>query len=197
MDKLREVMELLLILIFAAACALIIALLMMVEEPKAAKTSVKDIVKTEETEEQQIVMGRVIQAREESPMEVVEWEVDVTLEELELMSRVVMSEASTVPYIGKVGVAKVLINRLKDGRWGDTMMNVITYPNAFSTADNGDVTDECREAVLQALEGGAVFPEDMLYFRGGYYHDIGHPYMQIDNLYFSTLNDYDALVNGE
>ena len=197
MDKLREVMELLLVLIFAAACALIIALLMMIEEPKAAKASVKDIVKAEETEEQQIVLGRVIQAREDSPMEVVEWEVDVTLEELELMSRVVMSEASTVPYIGKVGVAKVLINRLKDGRWGDTMMNVINYPNAFSTADNGDVTDECREAVLQALEGGAVFPEDMLYFRSGYYHDIAHPYMQIDNLYFSTLNDYDALVNGE
>ena len=195
MDRLKEVMELLLLLIFAAACALIVALLMMIEEPKEAKASVKDLVKTEETQE--IVMGRVIQAREESPMEVVEWEVDVTLEELELMSRVVMSEASTVPYIGKVCVAKVLINRLKDGRWGDTMKDVIYYPNAFSTADNGDITDECREAVLQALEGGAVFPEDMLYFRSGYYHDIAHPYMQIDNLYFSTLNDYDALINGE
>lgn len=195
MDKLRKeikmAMDLLLFISLAALLTLIIVILMMIKETqeKPVEASVK--------EEQQIVMGRVIEAREESPMEVIEWEIDVTLEELELMSRVVMSEASTVPYKGKVSVAKVLINRVKDGRWGSTMKEVISYPNAFSTADNGDITDECREAVLQALEGAAAFPEDMLYFRSGHYHDFGFPYMEIGNLYFTTLNDYEALVNEQ
>ena len=195
MDKLKKemkmVMDLLLFLILAVLLVLIIVILMMIKDKqeKPVEASVK--------EEQQIVMGRVIQAREESPMEVTEWEIDVTLEELELMSRVVMSEASTEPYISKVSVAKVMINRVKDGRWGNSMYEVINYPNAFSTADNGDITDECRAAVIQALEGAAAFPEDMLYFRSGHYHDFGFPYMNIGNLYFTTLNDYDALVKEQ
>jgi len=141
----------------------------------------------------------VIVAREESVEvgeEITPWIVNVTLEELEMMSRVVMSEASIVPYIGKVCVAQVLINRLNDGRWGSTMKEVITYPDAFSMADNGEVTDECRQAVLQALEGGAIFPEDMLYFRDSHYHDFGYDYMSIDNLYFTTEKDYEVLANG-
>ena len=141
----------------------------------------------------------VVVAREESievGEEITPWVVNVTLEELEMMSRVVMSEASIVPYIGKVCVAQVLINRLNDGRWGSTMKEVITYHDAFSMADNGEVTDECRQAVLQALEGGAIFPEDMLYFRDSHYHDFGYDYMSIDNLYFTTEKDYEVLANG-
>lgn len=191
MDKLKKIMDLLLFIILMAACALALAILMMINKPKEAPVEVS--VK----EEGQIVMGRVIQAREDSPMEVAEWEVNVTLEELELMSRIVMNEAGSVPYIGKAAVAKVMINRLKYGKWGSTMNEVLNYDGAFSHNENGEISDECRAAVLQALEGGAAFPDDMLYFRDSHYHTFGYPYMQIGNLYFSTLNDYDKLVNGE
>lgn len=124
-----------------------------------------------------------------------EWDVEVTPQELELMSRVVMSEASILPFIGKVAVASVLVNRLKDGSWGETMTEVIEYPNAFSTANNGEVTDECRTAVLYALDG-TIFPEDMLYFRTDHAHEWGYLYCKIGNTYFSTLNDYEGLVGG-
>ena len=141
----------------------------------------------------------VIVAREESVEvgeEIEPWVVNVTLEELEVMSRIVMNEAGNVSYIGKVAVADVMINRLIYGEWGNTMKEVLNCDGQFSHNENGEVTDECRAAVLQALEGGASFPDDLLYFRDTHYHTFGHPYMQIDNLYFSTLNDYEVLVNG-
>lgn len=131
----------------------------------------------------------------EPPQEIIsEWVVDVSETELEEMSRVVMNEASILPYIGKVLVAQVMINRLKDGRWGDTMHDVLYYDGAFSHTDcNGDVTDECRSAVLQALELNNAFPADLLYFRCDKPHDFGYQYAVVGNTYFSTETDYEGV----
>lgn len=144
----------------------------------------------------QIEFTKVVAIRNEPepPQEIIsEWVVDVSEKELEEMSRVVMNEASILPYIGKVLVAQVMINRLQDGRWGDTMHDVLYYDGAFSHTDsNGDVTDECKAAVLQALECGDAFPKDLLYFRTDYPHDFGYQYAVIGNTYFSTEEDYEG-----
>lgn len=122
-----------------------------------------------------------------------EWAVTVSEQEFEEMARVVMNEASILPYTGKLLVAHVMVNRLKDGRWGDTMHDVLYYDNAFSHADcNGDVTEECREAVLEALECGDAFPKDLLYFRADHPHNFGYQYAVIGNTYFSTEEDYEG-----
>lgn len=121
------------------------------------------------------------------------WAVTVSEQEIEEMSRVVMNEASILPYIGKVLVAQVMVNRLQDGRWGDTMHDVLYYDGAFSHSDcNGDVTDECRLAVLQALEYSDAFPKDLLYFRADRPHSFGYQYAVVGNTYFSTENDYEG-----
>ena len=145
----------------------------------------------------EIEFSRVIAVRNnpESPQPVIsEWGIDVSETELEEMSRVVMNEASILPYIGKVLVAQVMINRLKDGRWGDTMHDVLYYDGAFSHTDcNGDVTDECRSAVLQALELNNAFPADLLYFRCDKPHAFGYQYAVVGNTYFSTETDYEGV----
>lgn len=142
----------------------------------------------------QIEFTKVVAIRNEPepPQEIIsEWVVDVSETELEEMSRVVMNEASILPYIGKVLVAQVMVNRLQDGRWGDTMHDVLYYDDAFSHADsNGDVTDECRAAVLQALECGNAFPKDLLYFRTDHPHSFAYKYCQIGNTFFCTEEDY-------
>ena len=127
----------------------------------------------------------------ESPA--VEWAVEVSEQEFEEMARVVMNEASILPYTGKVLVAHVMVNRLQDGRWGDTMHDVLYYDNAFSHADcNGDVTEDCRAAVLEALECADAFPNDLLYFRVDHPHNFGYQYAVIGNTYFSTEIDYEG-----
>lgn len=104
----------------------------------------------------------------------------------ELMARVVMSEASILPIEGKQAVAQTILNRLADGRWGDTIEEVVNYPNAYSTADNGEPTAECYYAVDGAIEYPETFPTDMYYFRVGHYHSFAEDYTQIGNTYFST-----------
>lgn len=120
--------------------------------------------------------------------------------DIDLMARVVMSEASTLDFDGKHLVAVTMINRLHDGRWGDTIEEVIYYPNAYSTADNGEPTTECYEAVYEAIRNQA-FPEDLFYFRADKPHDFGYVYAHIGNTYFSTETDYerseDAIPNRE
>lgn len=127
--------------------------------------------------------------------EVIEEEEDfgISEEEMEMMARIVMNEASIVRYEGKLSVAVTMVNRFKDGRWGETMTEVLNYPNAYSHIRNGEISEDCREAVKEAIEYYGAFPGDLLYFRADRYHDFGYPYMEIDNLYFTTEENYEAV----
>ncbi len=106
-------------------------------------------------------------------------------EDFELIARVVMSEASICDINVKVAIAQTVINRWLSGKWGETIADVVYYPNAFSTQDNGDVTERCRYAVTVAIED-MPYPEDMYYFRTGHYHNFGYDYAQVGQFYFST-----------
>ena len=113
-----------------------------------------------------------------------------TKEEIELMARVVMSESSILPIEGKQAVAQTILNRLESGRWGNTVSEVINYPSAYSTADNGDPSEECYYAVMGAIDYPNAFPTDMYYFRTDYPHSFGYEYLIIGNTYFNTEKDY-------
>lgn len=110
---------------------------------------------------------------------------DPTDEEIELMVRVVMSEASILPLEGKQAVAQTIINRMYSSKFPNNIEAVINQPYQYSTADNGTPDSECYEAVEAACKYKA-FPEDMYYFRAGKYHSFGYEYMNIGNTYFST-----------
>jgi len=125
--------------------------------------------------------------------DVSENEPKISEEDRDLMARVVMSEASILPIEGKQAVAQTILNRLADGRWGDTIEEVVNYPLAYSTADNGEPTAECYYAVDGAIEYPEAFPTNMFYFRSGHYHSFANDslhrlqdYTQIGNTYFST-----------
>lgn len=113
-----------------------------------------------------------------------EYVIDVEDSDIDLMARVVMSEASVLNIDAKQAVAATIINRVKSNEFPDTVYGVVYQDNQYSTADNGDPDEECYAAVYAALKN-ECFPTDMYFFRSDYYHSFGTPYIQINGMYFS------------
>ncbi len=80
-------------------------------------------------------------------------------EDKDLMARIVHAEAKGEPYAGKVAVATVVLNRVKDDRFPDTIKDVIYQKQsgiyAFSPVKDGAINqpadEKAREAVQEAL----------------------------------------------
>lgn len=110
-------------------------------------------------------------------------------EDIDLMARVVMSEAGNQPAECKEAVATVLLNRLASPDYPVDLYDVVHQQSQFSTADNGDPTPECYLAVYSALtwfgSDYAVVPSSCYYFRSGHYHTWALNYEKIGDLYFS------------
>lgn len=117
-------------------------------------------------------------------VEVVE-EPEFSKDDIDLMARVVMSEASILPIDGKQAVAATILNRYRSAEFPDTISGVIYAPGQFSTQDNGEPNEDCYTAVYAAIKYDC-FPKNMYYFRRGHYHWWAHDYCQIGNTYFST-----------
>ena len=54
-----------------------------------------------------------------------------------LLARVVAAEARNEPYEGQVAVAAVILNRVADPRFPNTLAGVIYQPHAFESVTNG------------------------------------------------------------
>ena len=85
----------------------------------------------------------------------------------ELLSRLVHAEAKGEPYDGKVAVAAVVLNRVHDDAFPDTISEVIYQDNQFSPVDDGSIKqpadEDSKKAVNEALAiQGYTF--DQLYF---------------------------------
>lgn len=107
---------------------------------------------------------------------------EFTEQEILLMERVTMSEASTEPFEGKVAVAKTILNRAK--MYDMSIEQVVYEPYQYSVTDNGKPSEEVKRAVLEAINDTEL-PDNMIYFKQGEYHGFGVPYKQIGNHYFS------------
>lgn len=86
--------------------------------------------------------------------------ITVSDEELYLLAIVVAMEAGGEPYEGQLAVANVVINRMLDGYWGDTISDVVYAPGQFSGANSGRiekfstrVTETNKRAAVEALAG--------------------------------------------
>lgn len=88
-------------------------------------------------------------------------EADVTL-----LARIIEIEARGEPYIGKVAVGAVVVNRVKDPRFPNTIRDVIYERNQFSSVPKLPQfpvpSEESRRAAIAALRGedptnGALF----------------------------------------
>ncbi|MGQ9496985.1 MAG: cell wall hydrolase [Desulfotomaculales bacterium] len=85
---------------------------------------------------------------------------------LYLLARVIEGEAADEPFIGKVAVGAVILNRVRDARFPKTVAGVIFQPWAFESVSNGQMwrglSNESIRAAQAALAGwdptyGALF----------------------------------------
>ena len=76
--------------------------------------------------------------------------------ERDLFARVIQAEATGEPYTGKVAVASVILNRINDSEFPNTLNDVIYQRHAFESVSNGLVwrrspSQEAFKAIDQAL----------------------------------------------
>lgn len=98
--------------------------------------------------------------------------IKLTLDELDLFFRLVEAEAGNEDMTGKIAVANVVINRVKDTRFPDTVRDVIYQPYQFEPTINGHINKtakaDSKEAVLRALKGEQVVGSDTISFWATY-----------------------------
>jgi len=98
--------------------------------------------------------------------------IPITLQELDLFFRLVEAEAGNEDMIGKIAVANVVINRVRDSRFPNTVTEVIYQPYQFQPVANGHINKiapaDSKEAVLRALKGEQVVSSDTIGFWATY-----------------------------
>ncbi len=99
--------------------------------------------------------------------------ISYTNAELDLLARLVRAEAEDQPYAAKVGVAAVVVNRVKSDLFPDTISSVIYEVSSngyyqFTPVENGWInkaaTQSDRNAALEALNGSDPSNGALYYF---------------------------------
>lgn len=99
---------------------------------------------------------------------------DVNEDEAALLAALIYCEAGNQSYDGMAAVGSVVMNRVMDENFPDTVSDVIYQSGQFSPADNGElesalengVPEECYDAAVAALSGECP-AGDVLYFNTG------------------------------
>lgn len=83
--------------------------------------------------------------------------IKATQEDINLLARVVQAESSSEPYLGKVAVASVILNRVTSGKFPGTIKGVLYAPGQFHTVRDGMLGSRpsatTYRAVQEALSG--------------------------------------------
>ena len=108
---------------------------------------------------------------------------------VELMAKVVEAEAGNQNLLGKRMVADVILNRVRDEDFPDTIVDTILEENAFAVIDNGmyekvEISEETWTAVWMELQE-ISYPE-VFYFCSTGFHEYGTPWNKIGDHYFNT-----------
>lgn len=110
---------------------------------------------------------------------------NITSAEREMLARLVYREANVESLECQMAVVSTVINRWQDGRWGDTLEEVIYSPYQFTPANllyKTTPTELNYTAVDLVLQNGCILPSYCMYFRSDYHFNWeGYkPYTQID-----------------
>ena len=111
------------------------------------------------------------------------------MSDLDLIAACVEAEAGNQDLTGKRLVADVILNRVDDKNFPDTVEGVISQPRHFATYWNGamdkaEPTAETYKAVRMEIEERS-YP-GLLYFDSGDYLPYGTPWKKVGDHYFST-----------
>ena len=109
---------------------------------------------------------------------------------VELISICVEAEAGNQSLLGRRLVVDVILNRVDDPDFPDTIEGVITQPRHFSSYWDGRMAEitEPSELTLQAVQmelEQRSYP-GLLYFGADGYSEYGTPWKRIGEHYFST-----------
>lgn len=92
---------------------------------------------------------------------------EIDTEDLRLLEQVVENEAGGEPYLGKIAVANVILNRVRSSLFPNTIRGVIFQKGQFAKLDRAlklTPSEETKKAVQEALNGKQVVPQDVFYF---------------------------------
>lgn len=108
---------------------------------------------------------------------------------VELMAKVVEAEAGNQNLLGKRMVVDVILNRVRDEEFPNTIVDVIFQKNAFAVIDNGmyeqvEISEETWTAVWMELQ--EVTHPEVLYFCSTGFHEYGTPWKKVEDHYFNT-----------
>ena len=80
--------------------------------------------------------------------------INITNEELLLLSKLVAGEARGESYEGQVAVGAVILNRVKSSKFPNSIAGVIYQPGAFTAVDDGQINEPIAEGstVLKAAQ---------------------------------------------
>ena len=95
--------------------------------------------------------------------------VHLSKSDIYLMSQIVYAESKGEPFQGKVAVASVILNRVLDPAFPDTIEDVIFQPYAFSCVIDGKIavipTEDCFEAVYESINGNDPTGEALFFYN--------------------------------
>lgn len=119
---------------------------------------------------------------------------DITSVEREMLARLVYREANTESIECQEAIVSVAINRWQDGRWGDTLEEVVYAKDQFSPANLLYCTtpnETNYEAVDEVIQNGCTIPEYVLFFRADYHFkwDGYKAYQKIDSTCFGYMKE--------
>ena len=90
-------------------------------------------------------------------------------DDIYLMSQIVYAESKGEPYEGKVAVASVILNRLNDPKFPNSIQGVVKQKNAFSCVHNGNITvipnEDSRKAVIEAVHGSDPTSQAVFFYN--------------------------------
>lgn len=89
--------------------------------------------------------------------------------DIELMAKLVYCESRGEPFQGKIAVASVVLNRVMNSKFPNTISGVIFQKNAFSCVSNGQIiaepNEDCYNAVYEAIRGKDPTNEALFFYN--------------------------------
>lgn len=152
-----------------------------IKEEQEEQERLRQIRQREEQERIRREQERAIEEERQRISEVgtVGYNLGFNLSDVDLLNRLVESEAGSEPYDGKIAVVNVVINRIKSDEYPNTINDVIYQPNQFEVVSLGTIyseipSEETKRAVTDALNGVKAVSDDIKLFWANYLSET-HP----------------------
>lgn len=98
------------------------------------------------------------------------WDIELTIEEFDLLCRIVMLESGGESTLGQQAVTEVILNRMLDDYYGGSLTHVLSAKGQFSTwssrnSSRANPTTQVEESVRSVLDGEtSILPFETVYF---------------------------------